>query len=141
MSIVDGNPSARRSRISKWEGLAAGTVVAAAVFAATPKLVHAEIDMQVTSASETPPIIIYGPIWWFNTSNWNQNGVTGTLPESYTTAPAAINIDADNSIMPAIGLLFDPANDPNTPGGPHAAYTANLDNISGSLYISSVTGT
>jgi hypothetical protein len=138
MSIVEITTSHRTRRFSKLEGLAGAALVAAAVVSATPRLFAAEIDMTTTGGTTTNPNSA-GAVSWFNTANWNSMGIgTGTLPESQVTNPAAQNIIAENSSMPSVGVVFDPANDMNTPGGTNANYVANLDNIQGTFYISSV---
>ncbi len=141
MSIVESGNPRRIRRITTLEGIAGGAIVAAAVFAAAPKFASAQsIQMQVTGGTTTDPTAA-GALTWFNTSNWNNAGVTGSLPESDTASPTAQNIAPDNATMPSVGLVFDPGNDPNTPGGPNGSYVANLDEISGSTYVSSVAGT
>jgi hypothetical protein len=138
MSIVESGNPRRIRRFTRLEGLAGGALVAAAVFAATPKLVHAEIDYTGTGGTTTDPNSANAASW-FNTANWN-NGVTGTLAESNLTG-AAQNFVANNASMPSVGVVFDPAHDTNTPGGASASYIANLQNVQGSFYIASAPGT
>ena len=140
MSIVESTKS-KTPRITRLEAVAGGAIIAAAVFAAAPKFASAQsIQMQVSGGTTTDPTAA-GALTWFNTSNWNNAGVTGTLPESDTGLPSAQNIAPDNATMPSVGLVFDPVNDPNAAGLGGNAYVANLDEISGSTYIASVAGT
>jgi hypothetical protein len=134
MSIVESTKTKTVRRIPRLEGIAGGVLIAAAVFAATPKLAHAEIDYTGTGGTTTDPNSANAASW-FNIANWN-NGVTGTLAESNLTG-AAQNIIANNASMPSVGVIFDPAHDVNTPGGPSASYVANLQNVQGSFYIAS----
>jgi hypothetical protein len=139
MSIVDSKNTKQSRRTSKLECLAGGALVAAAIFAASPRPVHADIFYAGTGGTTTDPTTTSAD--WFNKSNWFNGGVTGTLAESQTGAPSVVNIDCNNATMPPIGVLFDPGNDPNTPGGKNSNYTANLAPISGSFYISGIEGT
>jgi hypothetical protein len=139
MSIVESGNPRRNRRISPLGGVAGGAVIAAAIFAATPKTVHADIVYIGTGGTTTNPTTTNAD--WFNTANWANAGVTGTLAESQTGAPSVVNIQANNTSMPSVGVVFDPGNDPNTPGGANANYTANLANIQGTFYISSIEGT
>jgi hypothetical protein len=136
MSIVENTTSRQTRRFSKWEGLAGGALVAAAVFAATPKPAHGQTSVTYTgTGGTTTNPNSASAASWFNTANWNTQGTgTGTLPESNLA-------NANNSSMPSVGVLFDPAHDSNTPGGPNANYVANLYNVQGSFYISSDPGT
>jgi hypothetical protein len=139
MSIVESTTSRQTRRFSKLEGLAGATLVAAAVFSATPKLAHGQtVNYTGTGGTTTDPNSANAQSW-FNTANWN-NGFTGTgtLPESLVEGQAQ-NIMANNSSMPSVGVVFDPTNDVNTPGGPSASYIANVNNVQGSFYISSGT--
>jgi hypothetical protein len=141
MSIVENTTSRRTNKFSRLEGLAGGVLVAAAVFAATPKPVHGDIVYTGTGGTTTNPNTSAAS--WFNVANWENTGVgaTGTLAESQTSASSVVNIGANNRSMPSVGVIFDPANDANTPGSPNANYTANLANIQGTFYISSIEGT
>jgi len=137
MSIVESSNS-KRTRITR--GLAGAAIVSAAAFVAAPKVGHAEIIYgnfgQVT-----------GDQSWFNTANWFETtgSTTGTLPETYSAAATtnAINIDENNATLPAVGVLFDPANDTLTPGGPNANYIAQMGtqaNQAMTLYVSHEVG-
>jgi hypothetical protein len=139
MSIVDNTTSHQTRRISKWEGLAGGALLAAAIFSATPKSAHGQqVAYTGTGGTTTDPNSANAQSW-FNTANWDNGATgTGTLPESLVDNEAQ-NIMANNSSMPSVGVVFDPADDVNTPGGPSASYVANLDNVQGSFYISSGT--
>jgi hypothetical protein len=139
MSIVESGNPRRIRRFTRLEGLAGGALVAAAVFAATPKLVHAEIDYTGTGGTTTDPNAA-GATSWFNTANWNNGTATGTLAES-NLAGAAQNIEANNVTMPSVGVVFDPADDTNAAGLGGAAYVANLQNVQGSFYLASEAGT
>jgi hypothetical protein len=147
MSIVEfaSSSSGRRGRASKWNALAGGTLVAAAIFVASPKLAHGQIVYRGTGGSSTDPNNAAAQSW-FNVSNWSNistppAGPTGTLPESYAGGSTA-DIDANNATMPTVGVVFDPRDDNNTPGGPNTNYEINLQNIpNGTLYISSLGGT
>jgi hypothetical protein len=140
MGIVDSKNSGRSRRSSKWEYLAGGALVAAAVFGATPKPAHGDIIFTRTGGTTTDPNSP-NAVSWFNAGYWSNAGATGTIAESQVGAPSAINIDANNSSMPSVGVIFDPADDNNTPGGHNTNYTANLANIQGTFYISSIEGT
>jgi len=70
---------------------------------------------------------------WFNTANWWTGTTTGTLPEGYTLTTA--NVDAPNTVMPSVGVLFDPANQ-----GLSATYVANLAVKLSSFYVSRASG-
>jgi hypothetical protein len=135
MSIVESERPRRHSRL---EGLAGGALVAAAVFASIPKLVHAEADYTGTGGTTTDPNSANAASW-FNTANWN-NGTTGTLAESNLSGVAQ-NIIANNTSMPSVGVVYDPRDDLRVPGGPNNDYVANLQNVQGSFYISSAPGT
>jgi hypothetical protein len=137
MTIIERNAS---RRFAKWETLAGSALVAAAVFSATPKSASAQVLFHATGGSSTN--VNSTGVTWFNTANWAVGTATGTLPESYVTSPGAtgVNITANNAAMPSIGVVFDPKDDPNTPGGPNANYVANLENLSGTFYISEITG-
>jgi hypothetical protein len=139
MSIVETGNSGSGARRSRFGAIAGGALIAAAVFGAAPKFVHAEIDGIGTGGTTTDPNSA-SAVSWFNTSNWNNGTGTGTLPESNLTG-AAQNIIANNVSMPSVGMVFDPADDTNVPGGPNASYVANLQNVQGSFYISSAQGT
>jgi hypothetical protein len=125
--------------MGRLQGLAGGALVAAAVFSATPRTAHGEIDYTGTGGTTTDPNSANAASW-FNTANWNNAVATGTLAESNLNGSAQ-NIIANNHSMPSVGVVFDPADDSNTPGGTNANYVANLQNIQGSFYISSSPGT
>jgi hypothetical protein len=134
MSIVE---SGKSKRIVRLQGLAGAALVSSAVFMAAPKVAHAEIDYTAS-----------GDQSWFNTANWNyglpSNTTTGTLPEvGETTLGVSANINGNNATMPAVGVLFDPANDTATPSGPNANYIAQMGNSLGgtSFYLSTGTFT
>jgi hypothetical protein len=139
MSIVESTKTKTVRRISHLEGIAGGVLIAAAVFAATPKLVHAEIDYTGTGGTTTDPNSANATSW-FNTANWNNGVGTGTLAESNLNG-AAQNIEAGNVVMPSVGVVFDPKDDPNAAGFGGAAYVANLQNVQGSFYLASEAGT
>jgi hypothetical protein len=146
MSIVESTKSQTRRRIPRLEGIAGGALIAAAVFAATPKLAHGQIVYAATGGSSTDPNSSSANSW-FNVANWMNissppASTTGTLPESYTSGGSVADIDANNAVMPTVGVVFDPRDDSNTPGGMNANYEINLQNVpNGTLYVSSLAGT
>jgi hypothetical protein len=130
MSIVE---SGKSKRITRLQGLAGAALVSSAVFVAAPKVARGEIDYSATGNQS-----------WFNTANWTTGGptATGTLPEQYAAGTqTATNIDPNNATIPSVGVLFDPANDALTPGGPNANYIAqigsSIENMT--LYVSNAT--
>jgi hypothetical protein len=139
MSIVESTKSKSHRRSYHLEGVAGAALIAAAVFAATPKPVHADVVYTQSGGTTTDPTTSAAD--WFIPANWANSTVTGTLAESQTGNPSVVNIQANNTSMPSIGVVFDPGNDPNTPGGKNANYTANLANIQGTFYIASIEGT
>src|SRR5208282_2561322 len=139
MSIVESTKAKSHHRFPRMSGLAGAALLSAAVFATSPKPVHAQLNMIGTGGTSTDPNSA-NAVSWFNTMNWNTPG-TGTLPESQTTTPAAQNITANNTSMPSVGVVFDPADDSKAPGFPNANYVANLANIQGSFYVTSENGT
>src|SRR5580658_4302060 len=141
MTIAERSPSRHTARFKSWETLARGAVMAAAVFCAAPKHAQAQVDFNGTGGTTTDPNNVNAQSW-FNVTQWSYADVTGTLPESFSQPPAspAPIICANNAVMPSVGVVFDPKDDVNTPGGPNANYTANLSNLSGRFYISGVTG-
>jgi hypothetical protein len=146
MSIVESGNPRRGRRITKLEGIAGGVLVAAAVFAAAPKTAHGQIVYEGTGGSSTDPNSASAQSW-FNVSNWANissppASTTGTLPESYTSGGSVADINANNATMPTVGVVFDPADDANTPGGTNTNYTINLQNVpNGTLYVTSLAGT
>jgi len=142
MSIVESGNSRPSHRITRIEALAGGALVAAAVFAASPKPVHADLQYTGTGGTSTNPAST--SVTWFNTSNWSNGGVTGTLPESYPVAGGQVpNIEPNNASMPSVGVVFDPANDPNTPAGTpggNGNYYANIIPITSTMYIAAIEG-
>jgi len=139
MSIVESENTRQHRRIARFGGLAGGALIAAAVFATSPKPVHAQLNAVQTGGTSTDPNSS-NAVSWFNTAQWDTPG-TGTLPESQTTTPGAQNITANNTSMPSVGVVFDPADDSKAPGFPNANYVANLANIQGSFYVTSENGT
>jgi hypothetical protein len=121
MSISPKSPCVQNRKFQKLESAASAAILASAVFAATPRSAQATVYLGVGDQS------------WFNVSNWAQESLgataTGTLPEVLVTSgstPAFTNIDANNTVMPAVGVLFDPANDALTPAGKNANYFADV---------------
>jgi hypothetical protein len=131
MSIVKSNAKGA-NRNSRLEGLAGAALISAAVFVASPKAAHGEVDYTATGNQS-----------WFNTANWIETtgSTTGTLPETYIAAATtnAANIDANNATMPSVGVLFDPANDAGTPGGANANYIAQMGQGASTLYVGNAT--
>jgi hypothetical protein len=126
MSIVETSRS-KHHRMSHLGGLTGAALVSTAVFVMAPKVIGNTLDYTATGTQS-----------WFNTANWNyalpNASATGTLPEEAvpTDLVTAPNLDANNAAMPAVGVLFDPANDPLTPGGKNANYIANFGfNVTG----------
>jgi hypothetical protein len=138
MSINPKTSSLRVRKFQKLENAASAALLATAVFAAAPKGADAFITISPGDQS------------WFNTANWARERLTatGTLPEVVESgvgsqpSDAYIDVNADNTVVPAVGVLFDPANDPLTPGGPNANYIANLGSAANptNFYVSDATG-
>jgi hypothetical protein len=125
MSIKPKNSQARDRRFQNIENAASAALLATAVFAAAPRSAQAVVYIATGNQS------------WFNVSNWATDNATstGTLPEvivplGTNDTAGWIGINANNATMPAVGVLFDPANDARTPGGPNANYVANISNSS-----------
>jgi len=121
MSIVDSTHSKRDGRMLR-QGLVAGTaLLSAAVFTAAPKAARADLNFFGTGDNS-----------WFNTALWATGTNSGTLPEQGATN-GSFNISANNTSMPATGVLFDPANQVGNPN-----YIVNFAaNASSSFYVSS----
>jgi hypothetical protein len=137
MTIIQRNTP--RGRFAKWETLAGSALLAAAAFYAAPRQAGAQVLYTATGGSSTNPNSP-SAVTWFNADDWNFFGNIGTLPESYpSSANTAPDIVTNNTSMPSIGVVFDPKDDPNTPGGPSANYVANLDNMTGTFYVSEIT--
>ncbi len=141
MTIADATTTRGLGRHWKVQHLAGGALLAGAVFWSAPKAAVAQFDYNGTGGSSTN--VNSTGLSWFNTSNWSYANATGTLPESFggPLTPAVI-LCAPNTLLPSVGVVFDPANDPNTPGGPNANYVANLQassTLSGAFYIAGVT--
>jgi hypothetical protein len=124
-------------KIQKWESAASAALLATAAFAAAPRSARAVIS--VTAGDQS----------WFNTSIWSINFSTvdtGTLPEVavQTGADTGVYVDLDspNTVMPAQGILFDPANDAGTPGGKNANYLADVGDSTHqfTFYVSNAVG-
>jgi hypothetical protein len=138
MTIIERNGKSRR--FAGWETLAGSALVAAAVFSASPKQAKAQVDFNTTGGTTTDPNSSQAATW-FNTKNWSYVNITGTLPESFgpSAGTPAVIACAPNTVMPSVGIVFDPKDDPNTPGGPNANYVANISGLSGNFYIAGVT--
>jgi hypothetical protein len=139
MSINPKNSRGQNRRFQKLESAASAAILATAVFAATPR--SAQAFIYITAGDQS----------WFNSSNWARNPLTntGTLPETVESVGPGpdfsdiyIDINALNPVVPAQGVLFDPANDALTPGGPNAHYIANLGSAVNptTLYVSDAVG-
>src|SRR5208282_4705959 len=101
MGIVEYEKPRQFRRISRFEGIASGALIAAAVFAASPKPAHGIIDYYYTGTggTTTDPNNVQA-VSWFNTANWSQGvGATGTLPESFAANSAPADIEANNTSM------------------------------------------
>jgi hypothetical protein len=99
MSIIQNTTSQNRtnSRINRLAGLA---MVSSAIFAAAPRAAHGSANLLTT-----------GDTSWFNTANWANGTVTGFLPESGgNNSGGVLILNANNTTLPATGVLFDPAN-------------------------------
>jgi hypothetical protein len=125
MSINPKTGSVRKRSFQKLENAASAALLATAVFAAAPRSAQAVVYLGTGNQS------------WFNDINWATNNATstGTLPEiivplGTNDTAGWIGINANNATMPTIGVLFDPANDPLTPGGANANYVADISNPS-----------
>jgi hypothetical protein len=123
MSIGPKYSSVRNRKIQKLENAASAALLATAVFAAAPRPARAIVYLGTGDQS------------WFNVANWATTSATatGTLPEVLEAGGIDNNnlwvgINTNNAHMPAIGVLFDPANDALTPGGKNANYLANVTN-------------
>jgi len=99
MSIVESTNSKRSTRTARIGGLAGMALVSAAAFIAAPRAAHGAAWIETGNDS------------WFNTASWASGTVTGFLPESGgSNVGGVININANNAVMPATGVLFDPGN-------------------------------
>jgi hypothetical protein len=139
MSINPKYSSVRNRKIQKLESAASAVLLATAVFAAAPK--GAEAFITITAGDQS----------WFDTANWARGNLTstGTLPETVesvgpgnVSTDVYVDINAKNTVVPAVGVLFDPANDPLTPGGKNGNYLASLGSASNptTFYVSDATG-
>ncbi|MGA3067405.1 MAG: PEP-CTERM sorting domain-containing protein [Tepidisphaeraceae bacterium] len=155
MSIVRGEIP-RANCISRLEKLAGTALIAAAAFVATPKIAHADtIENESVGGTSTNPNSA-NAVSWFNVTNWGDinlggnvpnTGPTGTLPENSPESTGGTFIGQSNAGMvgtlvgmPSVGVVFDPADDSLTPGGPNANYVANLYNTTASLFVGSLGG-
>jgi hypothetical protein len=127
----------RNRKFQKLENATAAALLATAAFVAAPRSARAVIS--VTAGDQS----------WFNTSIWSINFSTvdtGTLPEVAVQTGADtgtyVDLDSPNTVMPAQGILFDPANDANTPGGPNANYLADIGDSTHqfTFYVSNAVG-
>jgi hypothetical protein len=125
MSINPKTSRGQNRRFQKLESAASAALLATAVFAAAPR--SAQAIFYTTPGDQS----------WFSAGNWATDSATttGTLPEVLITSGVGdsnglVDINANNAHMPAIGVLFDPANDALTPGGKNANYLANISDPS-----------
>jgi hypothetical protein len=124
MSIHPQSSRVRHRKFQNLHNAASGALLATAVFAAAPRGAQAIVYIGTSDQS------------WFNTSNWATTSATatGTLPEVLESGGAGstngwIGINANNANMPAVGVLFDPANDSLTPGGKSGSYLADIGDV------------
>jgi hypothetical protein len=123
MSISPKIESVPKRSFQKLENAASAALLATAVFAGAPRSAQGIVYLGTSDQS------------WFNVSNWATTSATatGTLPEVLESGGvgstlAWVGINANNAHMPAVGVLFDPANDSLTPGGKNGNYLANITN-------------
>ena len=128
MSIVESARPSHSTRIARFQAIAGTALLSAAIFAAAPKVARGDLTYTGTGDG-----VGGNGQNWFNTANWWTGTTTGTLPEGYTLTTA--NVDAPNTVMPSVGVLFDPANQ-----GLSATYVANLAVKLSSFYVSRASG-
>jgi hypothetical protein len=138
MTIASSAATRRFRGPTGLESFAGGVLIAAAIFTATPKSAKAQDVYDVTGGTSTNPNSV-SALSWFNTTNWNIFGTTGFLPESLPPSDTGIDIDANNAVMPTVGVVFDPRDDSNTPGGQNTNYIANTENLTGFFYVAGIT--
>ena len=128
MSIVESARPSHSTRIARFQAIAGTALLSAAIFAPAPKVARGDLTYTGTGDG-----VGGNGQNWFNTANWWTGTTTGTLPEGYTLTTA--NVDAPNTVMPSVGVLFDPANQ-----GLSATYVANLAVKLSSFYVSRASG-
>jgi hypothetical protein len=156
MSIVESTKTKSTRSLPRLDALAGAALLAAAAFVATPKITRGDtIAYEGAGGTSTDPNNA-NAVSWFNVTNWGDinlggsvanTGPTGTLPENGPASTGGAIIAQSNPGMvgtlvgmPSVGVVFDPADDSLTPGGPNANYVANIYNTSGSLFVGAMGG-